>query len=708
MAAAFPGTASGRASSKRRTSRASGHFSSAIAPATSSSSAGAAHYVGEVEVGRGEDLADTEGAEGFVVVLRDDAADDDGDGVAGAGGPQPFDHLPGEVEVGAGEDGEADDIGGLFDGALDDLLGREADAGVDDIEAAVAGRDGDHFGAVGVAIEAGLADDDPRAVAGAADELLGAAADLGDAVAVDVEALPLDAGGRAVLAEDAAEGIGPFAGGDAGEGALDRRLHQVRAAAGRGFEGFEGGLHPRRVALRFDGGERFEGAAGLGFIDLEDAAILAGEERRGEAVGPAVDADDDEFAGVDFADPLGHGADELGLQVAGFDGGADAAHGFDARDLLAGLPLELFDLRFDDDGAVEDVGVFEEVGFVSQDLLEAERPLLVPRAREREGLVPCGELEGAAARLAGEGDAEGFDEDAPGVVLGLLLREAERVDLDAVAEEPLLRVGHAVAVAGDFVPEFDEGAHLAHLFDEPDAGVHEEGDAADDLGEAVGRDDAALADGIEDADGVGEGEGELLHGSGAGFLQVVAADIRGVPLRQVIEAVLVHLRDEAEARLGREDVGAAGEVFLNDVVLGGALELADVLAAFAGDADVEGEQPHGGGVDGHRGVHLCEGDALEELVHIVDGVDRDADLADLGQGEGVVGGVAGLGGQVEGDGEAGLPGGEVLPVEGVGGGGAGVAGVGAEDPGAVFRRVAVGVVEAVGQALGGGLPGVVR
>ena len=99
--------------------------------------------------------------------------------------------------------------------------------------------------------------------------------------------------------------------------------------------------------------------------------------------------------------------------------------------------------------------------------------------------------------------------------------------------------------------------------------------------------------------------------------------------------------------------------------------------------DVEAEQPGGGGVDRHRGVHLVERDAVEERVHVALVGDRDADLADLAAGEDVVGVVAGLRRQVEGDREAGLALGEVAPVELVRAPGVGMPGVGAHHPGAV-------------------------
>ena len=112
-------------------------------------------------------------------------------------------------------------------------------------------------------------------------------------------------------------------------------------------------------------------------------------------------------------------------------------------------------------------------------------------------------------------------------------------------------------------------------------------------------------------------------------------------------------------------------------------------AVLLGDRDVEAEQPGGGRVDRHRGVHLVERDPVEELVHVALVGDRDADLADLAAGEDVVGVIAGLGRQVEGDREAGLALGEVAPVELVGAAGVGVARVGAHHPGTVALGQAV-------------------
>ena len=97
-----------------------------------------------------------------------------------------------------------------------------------------------------------------------------------------------------------------------------------------------------------------------------------------------------------------------------------------------------------------------------------------------ERLVPRRELDGPGPGVLRQRDPEHLEDDPLHVVLRLLLGQAERVDLDAVAEAAELGVLDAVALAADAVPHARERPHLARLFDEADARVHEEADAADD------------------------------------------------------------------------------------------------------------------------------------------------------------------------------------------------------------------------------------
>jgi hypothetical protein len=82
--------------------------------------------------------------------------------------------------------------------------------------------------------------------------------------------------------------------------------------------------------------------------------------------------------------------------------------------------------------------------------------------------------------------------------------------------------------------------------------------------------------------------------------------------------------------------------------------------------DEHGEHRDDRAVHGHRDGHLAERDAVEQDLHVLDRVDGDARLADIAGNARVVAVVAAVGGEIEGDGQALLAGGEVAPVEGVG------------------------------------------
>ena len=68
-------------------------------------------------------------------------------------------------------------------------------------------------------------------------------------------------------------------------------------------------------------------------------------------------------------------------------------------------------------------------------------------------------------------------------------------------------------------------------------------------------------------DGVGQREGDLLHRGRARLADVVAGDGDRVPARQVLVAVGEDVADDAQRGRRRVDVGAAGDVLLEQVVL---------------------------------------------------------------------------------------------------------------------------------------------
>ena len=140
---------------------------------------------------------------------------------------------------------------------------------------------------------------------------------------------------------------------------------------------------------------------------------------------------------------------------------------------------------------------------------------------------------------------------------------------------------------------------------------------------------------------------------------------------------------------GRIDIGVAHHEFFEDVVLDRARQFGVRHALFLGRDDIEREHRQHRAVHGHRHAHLVERDAGEQRAHVVDRIDRDARHADVAGNARMIAVVAAMGGEIEGDGEALLPGGEIAPVEGVGILRRGEAGILPDGPGLrrVHRRV---------------------
>ena len=160
-------------------------------------------------------------------------------------------------------------------------------------------------------------------------------------------------------------------------------------------------------------------------------------------------------------------------------------------------------------------------------------------------------------------------------------------------------------------------------------------------------------------------------------------------------------------RLGlrREDVGAAGHVLLEQVVLDRAVQLRRGDALLAGRRDVHGQDRSGRGVDGHGGGDLVQRDLVEERLHVLQAADGHADLAHLALGQGMVAVVADLRGQVEGHREAGLALLQQVAVAAVGLLGAGEAGVLAHGPEAAAVH---GRLDAAGEGVLAGEAGLVQ
>ena len=292
-------------------------------------------------------------------------------------------------------------------------------------------------------------------------------------------------------------------------------------------------------------------------------------------------------------------------------------------------------------------------------------------------------MHGAGAGVFGQGDGQHFDQDAVDVVFRLLFGQAQRIDLHAIAEAAILRLGHAIAGQAQLIPQIDKGAHLAQFGDKADAGIHEKADAAHHVREIFGRNLALQI--VQHGAGGGQREGQFLFRRRPRFLQVIGTDVHRVPFGQMPLGIGGDIGDHPQRGFRRADIGPAREIFLDDVILHRAVQGSDIGALFFGHGDVKRQQPGGGGVDCHRGVHLLQRDIRKQHPHVAQVGHRHADLAHLAPAEFMITVIAGLGRQIEGHRQAGLPLGKIGPIERVRGFGGRMPGIGPEKPGLVFR-----------------------
>ena len=234
-------------------------------------------------------------------------------------------------------------------------------------------------------------------------------------------------------------------------------------------------------------------------------------------------------------------------------------------------------------------------------------------------------------------------------------------------------------------PEQARGAQLRDLHEEIHADGEEEGKTRrEGVDVEAGRDAGAHI-----FNAVGERVAQFEIGRGAGLLHVIAGDRDRVELRHMLGGIGENIRHDAHRRVGRVDVGVAHHEFFEDVVLDRAGQLFGRHALLFRRDDEERENRQHRAVHGHRHGHLIERNAVEQRAHVIDRVDRDARHADVAHHARMVGIIAAMGREIEGDGEALLSGGEVAPVEGVRVLGRGEARILADRPGLgdIHRRI---------------------
>ncbi len=230
----------------------------------------------------------------------------------------------------------------------------------------------------------------------------------------------------------------------------------------------------------------------------------------------------------------------------------------------------------------------------------------------------------------------------------------------------------------DAIPQQTRGAQLGGLHKEIHADGKEEGQAPCELVHVHPR----LDRGAHVFLAVGKGIGQFLHQVRPGLLHVIARDRDRIEFRHLGAGVFNDVRNDPHRRFRRINIGVSDHEFLEDVVLNGPRQQRLIVALFlAGHNEIRKDRDHRA-IHRHRHGNLVERDAIKQDFHILDGIDSHTGLADIAFDTGVVAVIAAVGGQIECDRNALLPGGKVATVKGVGFLGGGKACVLANGPGA--------------------------
>ena len=310
--------------------------------------------------------------------------------------------------------------------------------------------------------------------------------------------------------------------------------------------------------------------------------------------------------------------------------------------------------------------------------------------RQCDSLV---ESVGVEALSVSQGGAHGFDTGASYVVVGILLGERPSRCLRVGAQGERFGVLR-VELLDDLCPEHAGGAHLGDLHEEVHADSPEERQTRSELIDAH----SGVDTGTQIFETVGQGIGQLDVGRSAGFLHVVSRNRDRVEFRHILRGELEDVGDNAHRELGRIDIGVAHHELLQNVVLDCTGHLVEFRALLKAGVDVEGEHGEHCAVHCHRNRHLIQRNTVEQNLHVFDRADRHAGFTYIAYNALMVGVVATVCSEVEGNRKAFLSRSKVAAVESVRFFCGRETGILANCPGAHGIHGAVGAAQERGQA----------
>jgi len=382
-------------------------------------------------------------------------------------------------------------------------------------------------------------------------------------------------------------------------------------------------------------------ASDLGFphgkvVDLQDIHRIF----RFPAV--LVHPDDHVLAGVDPGLLVGGTGFHLHLGPAGFHGLGHAAHGFNFLDGGPGLVGHVLGQFFHHVGTSPGVHHIGDVGFFLDDQLGVPGDAGRKLRGQGDGLIQGIGMQGLGAAEDGR---HGFNGGPHHVVVRILFGEGPTRGLAVGPQHHglgLLRV----ELAHDAVPQHPTSAHLGNFQVEIHANGPEEGQAAREGIHVQPRIDPST----HIFQTIRQGESQFQSLGRPGFLDVVTGNGNGVELGHVRRRIFENIGDDAHGRLGRINVGIPHHELFQNVVLNGAGQFFLGNALLFRGHDVPRQNGQHGPVHGHGDGNFVQGDAIEEDLHVFDGVDGHPGLTHVPQHPGIIRVIAPVGGQVEGHG----------------------------------------------------------
>jgi hypothetical protein len=219
------------------------------------------------------------------------------------------------------------------------------------------------------------------------------------------------------------------------------------------------------------------------------------------------------------------------------------------------------------------------------------------------------------------------------IILRLLRRERASCRLCVEAQPERARILRSESLMQRARPDASRGAVFRHFLEQIVVRVEEKTESRRKLIDMQ----SALDGRLDVCQPVGEGERQFLRGGCACFTNVIAADRYRIPLRHMAGGELDGIDDQTHGWFGREDILVLGDVFLQNIVLKRAAQLAPGDAALLRHHQVHCPDNCSRRVDRHRGADLVERQPIEQYLHIGKRGDCHATLAELAGHQRIVG-----------------------------------------------------------------------